>query len=203
MITVACRQCQKPIETYPSRKDRTKFCSRKCYAAWLSENNSGENHHMYGKKHRPESIAKMTEKVRAAAKRGPQNRAWKGGRYMSRGYVMVALSTLPPDEQALFEPMANRSSNRAIPEHRLVMARQLGRPLTPSEAVHHKNGIKDDNRLENLEITGHDDHKKEHQAVLREMKRLRGENEVLWLMLSMCLSATSPTDGGSTSSRPA
>lgn len=71
---------------------------------------------------------------------------WKGGRHVNgSGYVGILLD---PDD-----PLVHMTgSNGYALEHRVVMARALGRPLTRSETVHHINGDRTDNRLENLQL---------------------------------------------------
>jgi len=46
----------------------------------------------------------------------------------------------------------NANTNGWVLEHRAIVADDLGRPLAASETVHHKNGVRTDNRLENLEL---------------------------------------------------
>lgn len=89
--------------------------------------------------------------------KGSKNPAWKGGRCkLTHGYIIVHSPTHP------------YNMNGYILEHRLVMEKHLGRILLPKEVVHHINGIKDDNRIENLMLFNSlGDHVRHHYKIRR------------------------------------
>lgn len=108
----------------------------------ISEANKGNISWCKGKKgiFSKEILAKMRKNNWNKAK-GGKNFFWKGGRFKNpQGYILI------------YNTNYLNKSSRYLFEHRLVMEKYLRRKLKSHELVHHKNGIKDDNRIENLQI---------------------------------------------------
>lgn len=121
---------------------------------------------------------------KAHRRRGVASNRWKGGRIIAAGdYIAIKLQ--PED---FFYPMVG---NRGyVPEHRLVMAKHLGRNLHRWEIVHHKHtkypagSIEDkqDNRIENLQLVTDDRHK-QITTLETQIKKLKEENKRLLQLL--------------------
>lgn len=73
------------------------------------------------------------------AQTGELNNQWKGGRRHRGGYVEIYIPEHP-------------RTKKYIMEHILVIEKKLGRYLKDNEVVHHINGLKNDNRIENLDV---------------------------------------------------
>ena len=63
------------------------------------------------------------------------------------------------------------SADGFVLKHRLIMEREIGRLLRPDEVVHHKNGIRTDNRIENLQLMTKREHDAYHTAQRMEKRR--------------------------------
>lgn len=105
---------------------------------------------------------------------GKRHHCWKGGRKTNtRGYVTVYIK-----RDDFFFPMSYMRSGYGgyVQEHRLVMARHLGRCLHCWEIVHHKNRVRDDNRIENLQLVSDDRHR---QISILESKIRKLEGKII------------------------
>lgn len=100
---------------------------------------------------------------RITTPKGKSHPWWNGGKKMHRsGYVYVYVPDHP-----------YKGKYGYVFEHRLVMEKHIGRYLKPSEHIHHINGVKTDNLIENLQILSNSEHSK-----LESNKRLNEISEL-------------------------
>lgn len=117
----------------------------------------------YGKKHKAESRKKLSSKLKGrkiseeARCKMSEAKKLKGighKKIRQDGYVAVYFPDHPKSTKAGY-----------IMEHDLIMECLIGRHLADDEVVHHKNGIRNDNRKENLQLMTKHDHRSYHMKL--------------------------------------
>ena len=103
-------------------------------------------------------------------KTGEKANQWKGGgKKHSYGYILL----YKPEDVGIRYPY--------VAEHRLIMEKHIGRPLTRKEIVHHINGIKTDNRIKNLVLcSGNKEHRIYHTKMEAFVYKLVQENKAYY-----------------------
>lgn len=141
--TNRCEECGCQFET---RIARQRFCSRPCQRqARLqhTERRCAECGSTFKNlSSRVQFCSTDCARARGRRYRAANSPNWRGGRTRTTGYVRRRAPGHP----------RTTPKNPYVLEHILVIEGQLGRYLEPHERVHHKNGRRDDNRPENLEL---------------------------------------------------
>lgn len=199
-VSLTCDNCGKEYKRPPSAANTGKhaFCSHRCYLEKIRWVNGQK-----GKEVPCDWCGTMVYRTPGRLRRSKYNycsmeclgsaRAdTKGTRYrgerrkLASGYIALHASKVPLEYGSMIRDRSPSGRGGSILEHRLIMAMHLGRPLEEWEVVHHKNGVKDDNSIENLELHGDHVHAGisvvEHKRIAelrRENRKLKAENAAL------------------------
>lgn len=171
---VACAGCGTEVYRSPSqlRNSKKTYCSKPCRArapkprpknlkTYICPCGTEFQRHPGREKYSENMYCSPGCAREALSGKGHPN--WKGGRQIrTDGYVDLSQSLVPEELRGMC-----RKEGKVF-EHRLIMAQHLGRPLKATEVVHHKNHIRDDNRIENLETYP----RKTHDALTQAEQRI-------------------------------
>ena len=216
-IIVSCSYCGKIKKVAPSlfKKRKNFFCNIECWGKWESKNRIGSNSSGWkGGKIKINCSSCGKEKLITSWQLehfknffcsrkclgewnkiyiyGENHPSWKGGRIINTdGYIKIKLQPNSPYYSMVV------TGNGYVLEHRLIMAKFLGRYLYPYEIVHHKgkgNGglypigdirNRSDNRIENLELKPTPgDHSIQMHKIYIENEKLKKELAKLKLQLA-------------------
>ncbi|MCK4423653.1 MAG: HNH endonuclease [Candidatus Omnitrophica bacterium] len=139
LVELKCKICDKVFYVPPCRKDIAKYCSVNCRSIYRGNMLKGKH------------LSEKTKRKISESQKREKSCHWKGGKFKTHGYILI----VKPNH-----PFSNKKGY--VKEHRFVMEQHLGRYLDLEEIVHHINGIKDDNRLENLKLCSN---KSEHMKL--------------------------------------